>query len=187
MRRRAGRGALVVLALMFFISGGLRLGGGLGAALALAAEGVPADGAADTGACPPLPADLARALSEREARVLVQEAALADRVAAVALAEAALDGRLEALAEAEAGLRATLAIADGAAEADLSRLTAVYETMKPKDAAALFQAMDPGFAAGFLGRMRPDAAAAVLAGLSPDRAYEVSAILAGRNSTAPKE
>ena len=80
-----------------------------------------------------------------------------------------------------------LAVAEKAAEGDLSRLTSVYEAMKPKDAAALFEAMEPEFAAGFLGRMRPDAAAGIMTGLSPETAYMISVVLAGRNARAPTE
>ena len=87
----------------------------------------------------------------------------------------------------EAKLSATLSVADGAAEKDLARLTAVYEAMKPKDASALFETMAPEFAAGFLGRMRPEAAALVMTGLSPKAAYGISVLLAGRNALVPKE
>ena len=80
-----------------------------------------------------------------------------------------------------------MAYADTAAEGDLARLTAVYENMKPKDAAALFEEMDPDFAAGFLGRMRADSAAGIMAGLSPPVAYSVSVLLAGRNANVPKK
>jgi flagellar motility protein MotE (MotC chaperone) len=191
MKRRAGRGALIIVALMFAASGALRLGDGLGASLARAAEGtMAAEHPAEAGepqSCPAPPAELAAALSEREARLAAQEAALNDRQSALALAEATIKGRLEELKQAEADLKATLAIADGAAETDVAQLTAVYETMKPKDAAKVFETMEANFAAGFLGRMRPDAAAAIMAGLSPEKAYEISAILAGRNATAPKE
>jgi flagellar motility protein MotE (MotC chaperone) len=191
MKRRAGRGALILVALMFAASGALRLGDGLGASLARAAEGtMAAEHPAEAGepqSCPAPPAELAAALSEREARLAAQEAALNDRQSALALAEATIKGRLEELKQAEADLKATLAIADGAAETDVAQLTAVYETMKPKDAAKVFETMEANFAAGFLGRMRPDAAAAIMAGLSPEKAYEISAILAGRNATAPKE
>jgi flagellar motility protein MotE (MotC chaperone) len=192
MKRRAGRGALIVIALLFASSGALRLGDGLGIGLARAAEGALSEdhAAGDTGAtaeCQPPPEDLARALSEREERLAVQEAALADRSAALALADEAIRTRLVELEAAEAELRKTLALADGAAESDLARLTTVYEAMKPKDAAPLFDAMDGEFAAGFLGRMRPDAAAAIMAGMAPEKAYAVSAILAGRNSSAPKD
>ena len=80
-------------------------------------------------------------------------------------------------------LRETIALAEEVAESDLARLTAVYENMKPKDAARLFAEMDPTFAAGFISRMQPEQSADILAGMDPSAAYAVSAILAGRNVT----
>jgi len=94
---------------------------------------------------------------------------------------------LEELAAAETNLKEVLALADGAAEQDIARLTAVYEAMKPADAAKIFDAMAPDFAAGFLGRMQPAAAAAVLAGMAPDKAYSISVLIAGRNAMVPKQ
>ncbi len=177
------RSVLGVLAVMLAASAALRLGSIVGEAIA----GGNVETAEAPLACPAPPAALVEALSAREARVVAQEAALEQRLAALALAEQAVEARLAALAEAEGQLAATIDQADGAAEEDLARLTAVYETMKPKDAAALFAAMAPEFAAGFLGRMRPDAAAAIMAGMEPDAAYEVSLLLAGRNALAPTE
>ncbi len=182
-RKRAGRGALVILSLLLASSGALRLGDGFGMALARAP--IAGDGAAPLN-CPTPPAALAKALSDRETQVASREAALAERLAALDLANAAIDQRMTALTEAEAKLSATLSLADGAAEADLARLTSVYEAMKPKDAAKLFASMDPEFSAGFLGRMQPAASAAILSGMPPDSAYAVSAILAGRNALVPK-
>ncbi len=94
---------------------------------------------------------------------------------------------MQELTDAEARLRENLALADGAAEQDLVRLTAVYEAMKPAEAAPLFAAMAPEFAAGFLGRMRPDAAAAILSGMNAEAAYAISVLIAGRNALVPKE
>lgn len=207
MKRRVGRGSLVLIALLFACSGALRIGDGIGSALAEAKGAKEADAEMDhdgaeaavegheavegisegNAVCPPPPAELAASLLEREGRLASQEAAIADREAALALADEAITLRLDELKKAEEELRATLAMADGAAEEDIARLVAVYETMKPKDAARLFDAMDAEFAAGFLGNMRPDAAAAVMAGMTPEKAYAVTAILAGRNSSVPKE
>ncbi len=184
-RRRTGRGALAILALLLASSGALRIGSGVGAAMALAPEAeVTAEGSVALN-CPAPPLALAEALSLRESRVLAQEAALADRMAALVLAEAAASKRLAEMEAAEGELKATLALADGAAEGDLARLTAVYEAMKPKDAAALFETMAPEFAAGFLGRMQPSTAGAILSGMQADAAYGISVILAGRNANAP--
>ena len=184
VRRQAGRGALVILALFLATSGALRLGSEIGTAMANAAD--PEAGAEAPLNCPAPPLALAEALLARETDVAQQESALADRMAALDLAEAAIDARMTDLAAAEAELKSTLALADGAAENDLARLTAVYESMKPADAAALFTAMAPEFAAGFLGRMRPETAAAVLSGMAPEAAYDISTLIAGRNTLVPK-
>jgi flagellar motility protein MotE (MotC chaperone) len=190
VKRRGSRGTLFVLASLLAISGALRLGDGVGIAVALTAtqEG---DAEPNTTAaaldCPKPPVALAEALSEREARLVAKEQALEDRLAALSLADQAIEIRLAKLAAAEATLNETLARADGASEADLTRLTEVYQSMKPKDAAALFSTMAPEFAAGFLGRMRPETSAAILSGMTPENAYTISVILAGRNARVPKE
>ncbi len=129
---------------------------------------------------------LLQELLRREDALKRREAEFQDREKALQIADKAIETRLAALKHAEESLRATLALADEAAEDDLARLTDVYQNMKPKDAAALFEEMDPVFAAGFLARMPPDAAAGVMAGLSPQAAYTISVVLAGRNASAPR-
>jgi flagellar motility protein MotE (MotC chaperone) len=186
MSRRAGRGTLFIVAMLFAASGALRLGSGVGSALARAETAPEVAAAEGVTSCEP-PAALAEALSLREDRLAVRETALNDRQAALQLADQAISDRLTQLEAMETRLRETLALADGAAEADIDRLTAVYQAMKPKDAAALFEAMSPEFAAGFLGRMAPDSAAAILSGMSAEAAYGISVIVAGRNAGAPTE
>ena len=194
--RKAGRGALILIAGFFLASGLLRLGSGTGSAIAREIESLSSESAtlkvtetATPQACESGEGigELLASLREREARIATKEASLADRTQALAVAEVGVKKNLAALIEAEQKLKATMALADTAAEDDLSRLTAVYENMKAKDAAKLFEEMDPQFSAGFLGRMRPDAAAAIFAGLTPAKAYSISVILAGRNADVPTE
>lgn len=184
-RRRAGRGALFVVAMLFAMSGALRLGSGIGAALAKAEEEAAVE-TTEPATCE-MPSALSQALTLREERIAAQEASLKDRLAALALADAAITRRMEEMKAVEAELKDTLALADGAAEEDIRNLTAVYQAMKPKDAAALFETMSPEFAAGFLGRMPPESAAAILSGMSAEAAYGVSVIVAGRNADVPKD
>jgi len=183
------KGTLHLIAGLLVASALLRIGGGTGAAFAdslvppspQAKEAVVAtvdDVEKDA---------LLSALQEREARLVLREKALEDRFQAIAVAESEISEQLNALKDAEDALRATIAIADTAAESDLARLTAVYENMKPKEAAALFEEMSPEFSAGFLGRMRPDAAALIMTQLSPQTAYTISVVLAGRNANVPTE
>jgi len=122
------------------------------------------------------------ALQQREADVSAREIQVNNKSQALAIAKADVQEQIDILVAAEENLRATIALADVAAENDLLSLTAVYENMKPKDAAALFAEMSPEFAAGFLGLMRAESAALIMTGLEPNTAYSISVILAGRNA-----
>ena len=152
-----------------------------------AAPAIPAKGADEGCAPPPDVGALLAAIRQRTEALDARESRVADRMQALRVAEAAIDTKMAALLAAEEDLARTIAMADGAADDDVARLTAVYENMKPKVAAEVFAAMTPEFAAGFLGRMRPEAAAEILSGLEPGRAYAISVILAGRNAGAPRE
>jgi len=184
-RRRGGQGVLFLIATLMAASAIIRLGDGAGVAFARAAS---SERANDNATCEQDPGVMAllSELQGREKRVQEQEGLLADRAQALRLAERKIDERLAALVSAEEELARTVSIADQAAEQDVDRLVALYENMKPKEAAALFEEMAPDFAAGFLAKMRPEAAAGVLAGLEPKTAYSISVILAGRNAGAPK-
>jgi flagellar motility protein MotE (MotC chaperone) len=188
--RRPGRGVLTTVALLLIGSAALRLAVDTGPALAreIAAPEIHARALPPATSAP----DAARlqsmldAFRARDAELAAREVEIADRMQALAVVEDRVEAQLAELVIAEEALRATLALADGAAEGDLTRLTAVYEAMKPKEAAALFEQMDPDFAAGFLSRMRPDLAGDIMTGLSPTAAYSISVVLAGRNASVPK-
>lgn len=186
VRRKPGRGALFIVAMLLAMSGALRLGSGVGAALASSEDAPEEEGQAEPQVCES-PAALSEALTLREDRLAAREAALQDRLAALALAEATITDRMVEMQAMEEELRSTLALADNAAEKDIEKLAAVYQAMKPKDAALLFETMSPEFAAGFLGRLSPDSAAAILSSMSPEAAYGISVIVAGRNVGAPTE
>lgn len=187
--RAPKRGALFVISGLLLASALIRLSDGAGQAFARAtAEEATGTAGPDGGATCETPADvqtLLTALQERDTLLSAREAALRDRMQALYLTDQEVSRKLEALARAEEDLRQMVALAESASEDDLSRLTKVYENMKPKQAAALFEEMDPSFAAGFLARMRPESAAAIMAGLSPQAAHSFSVVLAGRNANAP--
>ena len=186
---RPGRGTLVIIAALLVGSASLRLGGGVGAALALTDDRPAAQVAPPAEACQ-TPEDMAamlQALQDREAAVTRREQQLRVRTQALSAAGTEVQRKLDALVAAETRLRDTIALAETASEDDISRLVAVYEAMKPKEAAALFDTMEPAFSAGFIGRMRPEIAAPVLAGMRAETAYSISAILAGRNAAVPRK
>ncbi|MBW6505377.1 MAG: hypothetical protein K0B00_01360 [Rhodobacteraceae bacterium] len=183
-RRRGRPRALWVIIVLLASSGVIRVSETAGQAFAV--SGAPT-APAPAAICEPPPdsAALLTALRSRETALAKREEALASRAQTITLAQTQLELKLAELIAAEDRLAATLAIADGATESDVTRLVTLYENMKPKEAAALFSEMAPEFAAGFLSRMRPDAAAQVLAGLDPKAAYAISVLIAGRNANAP--
>ena len=185
LRRTRGRGTLHILTGLLVASAVVRISAGAGPAFAqadepaeIAQEEQPIAGGTDA---------LLAAFQAREARLTAREAQMRDRMQALQVAEAEIEEKLDALKAAETALSATIAQADRVSETDISQLTAVYENMKPKDAAALFEEMTPQFAAGFLGMMRADAAAQIMTELEPETAYSFSVVLAGRNANAPTE
>lgn len=183
-RRRRQRWVLTALGVVFAASAIMRLGTidlAFAQSQEVAALATPPD--------PAMTQTLATALREVEA--LRQELdrralALEDREMAVSRAQTLVEERLAELAAAETRLEGLIALSDTAAETDLDRLTAVYETMPATEVAAIFGQMDASFAAGFLTRMAPAASASLMAELTPEQAYAVSVVIATRNATAPR-
>ena len=193
---RVSRGSLSVIATLLIGSAALRIAAGGSEAWARQDEffqdrseetAVEAQAAAQACTTDDDYSAMIEAFSRRETRLNEREAAIEARMQALVQAEHDISGQLAELRTAENELSRTLQFADQAAERDVGKLVTVYETMKPKDAAALFEEMEPQFAAGFLARMQPESAAGVLAGLSPEAAYTISVVLAGRNIGTPKE
>lgn len=127
---------------------------------------------------------LLAAIRERGDTLDAREREIAERLSLLAKAEAEFDRKKADLIAAEERLAATLALADGAAERDLAQLTAIYENVKPKQAADIFAQMEPTFAAGILGRMTPQGAADILSLMNAEKAYSISVLLAARNMNA---
>ena len=175
-RRIGGFGLIVVC---FFGSAALRLTDDNWALAQGIGEAVQGEAAAPGGEA------LLAAIRDREAQLEAEEKRLADRRQSLTGAEAKLAEQLAAFEKAQANLEKTLSMADGAAEKDIARMTAVYEAMKPAEAAKIFEKMDVSFAAGLMSRMRPEVAADVLTGMAPEAAYAVTLTIASRNHGVP--
>lgn len=196
LRRSGQRHLLLSLTLMFLLAGMIRLGAGIGSAWAEGSEPrSQPDARSDTPTSPSaLPdagdttasAALLIQMTQREQALRLREAALSEREQLLTAAVARLEQQIDALQAAEQELSATMALADRAAEEDISRMVRVFESMKADEAARVFTEMDPGFAAGFLGRLNPESAASIMAGLEPRQAYLLSTIVAGRNALVPR-
>ena len=181
------RGALTAIVAILLASAVIRIGLNAGQVYAQATSNTVPN--SDLEECSPTPdiQNVLAALAERDEQLKTREARISVEMAELKSASEEIEKKIQALKEAEDSLTKTLALADGAAEKDIDGLISVYEAMKPKDAALLFEEMTPDFAAGFLAKLKPDTAAAILAGMTPKAAYSLSAIIAGRNSSVPKD
>ncbi|MFT4793162.1 MAG: flagellar motility protein MotE (MotC chaperone) [Paracoccaceae bacterium] len=193
-RRRVSAGALIVGC--FVASGVVRLADPAGpvaqAATALAGDVSRDAPTSDRAGAKQCTEDgdavaLLNAVRERELQLRQRALEIADRERVLSAAETRMREERERLEVTRKRLEKTLSIADDAAEADIQRLVAVYESMDPKKSSKIFETMDIGFAAGFLARMRQDVAAEVLGGMTAERAYAISATIAGRNALAPRD
>lgn len=185
---RAGRGALWLLAGFMLLSAVLRFAGETGAAIAreIAALGESSGEMVDQDGADRAEVEaVLKILADRMSDLDIREEAVSGQEAALAAAKAEIAEQLAVLVEAEARLRETISMAKGVSEGDLARLTTMYDTMKPKEAAPLFEQMAPEFAAGFIARMQPQSAADLMAALQPDIAYSISVVLASRNAGVP--
>lgn len=136
------------------------------------------------------PAELS-VLSDLKARKTVldrREATLAAREAALTAAEKQVSARMAELTSLRKHIEGETATRQQAESARTMRLVALYEAMKPADAAAIFNELDRNVLLEVLGAMNVRRAAAIMAAMTPQRARlvtaELAAVRAGRTATA---
>lgn len=104
--------------------------------------------------------------------------ALDARAAVMQAAQAKLAARVDELAALQARLEAMEAGRQQHQAENWSGLVKVYETMKPRDAAAIFDALDMQVLLAVLDRMQERRVAPILAAMQPDRARLATQMLA---------
>ena len=135
--------------------------------------------AADT---PPPVTDGERAvlleLRQRRQELDGRETALVARESVLAAAEQKISARVAELQALQKKLEALDATRQQREDAGWQGLVKVYETMKPRDAAAIFNDLDMPVLLQVVDRMKEAKAAPVLAAMQPDKAREVTKKLA---------
>jgi flagellar motility protein MotE (MotC chaperone) len=111
-----------------------------------------------------------------------REQALANREATQAAAEQHLNERVAQLTALQTRLEQLDQTRRERDEANWRGLVKTYETMRPRDAAAILNDMDPPVLLQVLDRMKEAKAALVLAAMQPDRARTATAALAQSRS-----
>jgi flagellar motility protein MotE (MotC chaperone) len=143
--------------------------------------------------CAPSAAELAKeaGLSPAELRVLQslqarrgqldqREQAIQTELALLSAAEAKVDSKLKSLQDLKGQVQALMGEADQKQQAEIDRLVKVYESMKPRDAAAVMAQLDDKVRLPVAGKMKERVLAAILAQMPPAEAKKLTEKLANR-------
>jgi flagellar motility protein MotE (MotC chaperone) len=143
--------------------------------------------------CAPSAAELAKeaGLSPAELRVLQslqsrrgeldqRATAMDTQLAVLSAAEAKLDAKLRTLAALKGELQGLLGQATQKEDAEVLRMVAVYQAMKPQDAAAVMTQLDDRVRVPVAAKMKERALAAILAKMPPSEAKKLTEKLALR-------
>lgn len=143
--------------------------------------------------CAPTAAELAKeaGLSPAELRILQslgdrrgqldqREKDMDTQIALLAAAEAKLDAKVKAMNQVKAEVQNLLKAGDAKQEAEVVRMTKVFESMKPKMAAERMTVLDDAVRLPIAARMKERSLSAVLAQMPPDEAKKLTESLARR-------
>lgn len=125
-----------------------------------------------------------QSLGDRRTELDAREQQIDTQVQLLAAAEAKLDAKMKALEALKAEINGLLGQADAREKAEVARLVKVYESMKPKDAAAVMARLDDKVQVPVAAAMKERQLAAVLAAMRPDEAKTLTEKLAARFDAA---
>lgn len=145
-----------------------------------------------TDACPSVSLATRAGLTHREIEVLktlgdrrrdldAREEALTTRALVLEQAEARIEARVEALKTLQNDIETLIGTLDDEEEAEIARLTKMYEQMKAKSAAEIFVALDPGVRLQVASRMKEQPLSAIMAAMPGVEAAELTVALATRH------
>lgn len=124
-------------------------------------------------------------LSLRRNELDARAAELDQRQALLSAAEAAADQKIKELEALRAEIQGLIKNVDDQQNNRIASMVKMYETMKPREAAAILEKLDMGVTLDILERMKESKSAPILASMDPARAGEVTVEMS-RRSDLPK-
>ncbi|MBU2956823.1 hypothetical protein Q4511_14875 [Paracoccus sp. 1_MG-2023] len=128
---------------------------------------------------------LAEELRDRALRIERYMASIETQKAELAQAETTLRERLAELRTQKGAITAGRQGDTQAVRTDIDKLIAVYDQMKPAEAAAILTNLPADFAAEILMRVRPEAGARIIAAVEPRQAALLTAQMGARSVRNP--
>jgi flagellar motility protein MotE (MotC chaperone) len=124
--------------------------------------------------------ELLQALSQRRSEIDQRERDVKGREALLAAAEKRVDEKVKRLEDLQRKIERLLVQYDDQEEKRFANLVAIYEKMKPKEAARIFNQLEMDVLLKVIERMNQRRSAPVLAEMAPSKAKEVTMELANR-------
>ena len=125
-----------------------------------------------------------QSLGERRGQLDSREQAIDTQSKLLTAAELKLDAKIKALTALKADLQGLVGQATTQQKEEANRLVAVYEKMKPKDAAPIMAALDDKVRLPVAAQMKPQILASILANMPPAEAKKLTEKLAERYTRA---
>lgn len=124
---------------------------------------------------------LAEELRDRALRIERYLETVEARKAELAQAQASLTSKLVELRAMKTGMQSRRNSTSAAVRDDIQRLIAVYDQMKPAEAAAILSKLPPNFAAEILIRLQPENGARIIASVEPQQAALLTTEMGARS------
>lgn len=131
--------------------------------------------------------NLVEELRIREDRIAKALSELENQKAEITTARTALTAELRRLKAALTGANGSTSSRTSrqrAVDDDIMRLVAVYEAMKPKEAAAVLGSLPPDFSAELLMRVNPETGARIIAAIEPEKAAVLTTYMGARSAAS---
>ena len=125
-----------------------------------------------------------QSLGARRGQLDSREQAIDTQSKLLTAAELKLDAKIKALTALKAEMQALVATTSTQQKEEANRLVAVYEKMKPKDAAPIMSALDDKVRLPVAAQMQPQTLASILANMDPNEAKKLTEKLAERYARA---
>lgn len=124
--------------------------------------------------------ELLQSLASRRQELEQREKTLEEKEALLKAAETRVEEKVARLEEVQGKVEALLGQYDDEEQHKLDNLVAIYEKMKPKDAARIFEQLDMEVLLSVVTRMKERITAPILAEMRPDRAQQITVRMAER-------
>ncbi len=126
-------------------------------------------------------------LADRRRQIEIREAAVLEKEALLKAGEVQFDAKIKELTALRDEIKKLVDATKVQEDSETKRLVAVYEKMKPKEAAGIFNTLGMNVLLPIVSAMKETKLSPVLAAMAPDKAKQVTDALAKKSQILPQD